>query len=89
MEIMKITEPVDISNATEFNKEIERINSKAGRADAIRTRLVRSISQKIKSDPTFFKKFSERIEETIKAYRERRIDDSKYFESDFHQIRRQ
>ena len=79
-EVMKITEPVDITNTTEFNKELSRIESKAGKADAIRTRLVRTISQKIKTDPAFYKKFSERIEETIRAYRERRIDDSKYLE---------
>ena len=79
-EVMKITEPVDITNAAEFNKELSRIESKAGKADAIRTRLVRTISQKIKTDPAFYKKFSERIEETIRAYRERRIDDSKYLE---------
>ncbi len=79
-EVMKITEPVDITNAAEFNKELSRIESKAGKADAIRTRLVRTISQKIKTDPAFYKKFSERIEETIRAYRERRIDENKYLD---------
>lgn len=80
-EIMKITEPVDISNSEDFEKELERIESKRGKADTIRTRLTKTISQKIKLNPAFYKKFSERIEETIRAYRERRIDDSKYLEN--------
>lgn len=80
-EVMKITEPVDITNTEDFEKELDRIGSKRGKADTIRTRLTRTITEKIKLNPAFYKKFSERIEETIRAYRERRIDDSKYLEN--------
>ena len=63
-----------------FEKELEKIESKRGKADTIRTRLVRTISQKSKSDPAYYKKFSQRIEETIEEYRNRRISDSEYLE---------
>ena len=51
-----------------------------GKADAIRTRLTRTISEKSKEDPAYYKKFSTRIEETIEAYRNRRITDSEYLQ---------
>lgn len=79
-EMMRITEPVDITDSENFEKELEKIESKRGKADTIRTRLVRTISQKSKSDPAYYKKFSQRIEETIEAYRNRRISDSEYLE---------
>ena len=79
-DVMRITEPVDINNVAEFNKELSRIETRAGKADAIVTRLKKSMSTKYNEDPAFYKKFSEKIEETIKAYREKRIDDSKYLE---------
>jgi len=77
---MRITEPVDITDSENFEKELEKIESKRGKADTIRTRLVRTISQKSKSDPAYYKKFSQRIEETIEEYRNRRISDSEYLE---------
>ena len=71
----------NIEQASEnFEKELEKIESKRGKADTIRTRIIRTISQKSKSDPAYYKKFSQRIEETIEAYRERRISDSEYLE---------
>lgn len=79
-EMMRITEPVDITDSENFEKELEKIESKRGKADTIRTRLVRTISQKSKSDPAYYKKFSQRIEETIEEYRNRRISDSEYLE---------
>lgn len=79
-EMMRITEPVDITDTENFEKELDKITSKRGKADAIRTRLTRTISTKIKSDPAYYKKFSQRIEETIEAYRNRRISDSEYLE---------
>ena len=79
-EMMRITEPVDITDSENFEKELEKIESKRGKADTIRTRITRTISQKAKSDPAYYKKFSQRIEETIEEYRNRRISDSEYLE---------
>lgn len=79
-EMMRITEPVDITDAENFDKELEKIGTDRGKADSIRTRLTRTISEKSKEDPAYYKKFSTRIEETIEAYRNRRITDSEYLQ---------
>lgn len=79
-EMMRITEPVDITDAENFDKELEKMGTDRGKADAIRTRLTRTISEKFKADPAYYKKFSTRIEETIEEYRNRRITDSEYLQ---------
>ena len=79
-EMMRITEPVDITDAEKFDKELEKMGTDRGKADTIRTRLTRTISEKSKEDPAYYKKFSTRIEETIEAYRNRRITDSEYLQ---------
>lgn len=79
-EMMRITEPVDITDAENFDKELEKMGTDRGKADTIRTRLTRTISEKSKEDPVYYKKFSTRIEETIEAYRNRRITDSEYLQ---------
>jgi type I restriction enzyme R subunit len=79
-EMMRITEPVDITDTDKFDKELEKMTSDRGKADTIRTRLTRTITEKAKEDPAYYKKFSVRIEETIDAYRNKRISDSEYLE---------
>ena len=79
-EMMRITEPVDITDAEKFDNELEKMGTDRGKADAIRTRLTKTISEKSKEDPAYYKKFSTRIEETIEAYRNRRITDGEYLQ---------
>lgn len=79
-EMMRITEPVDITDAENFDKELEKMGTDRGKADSIRTRLTRTISEKSKEDPAYYKKFSTRIEETIEEYRNKRITDSEYLQ---------
>ena len=79
-EMMRITEPVDIIDTENFEKELEKMNTDRGKADTIRTRMIRTITEKGKSDPAYYKKFSDRIEETIEEYRNKRINDSQYLE---------
>ena len=79
-EMMRITEPVDITDAEKFDNELEKMGTDRGKADAIRTRLTKTISEKAKEDPAYYKKFSTRIEETIEEYRNRRITDSEYLQ---------
>lgn len=77
-EMMRITEPVDITDSEKFDAELEKLGSDRGKADSIRTRLTKTITTKAKEDPAYYKKFSERIEETIQLYREKRISDGEY-----------
>src|SRR5699024_5049143 len=64
-EIIRITNPVDILNEKAFEEEIDRLGSKRAKADAIRTRLSKSVSTKWDENPAFYKKFSERIQEAL------------------------
>jgi type I restriction enzyme R subunit len=71
---------VDILNEEEFADELMRLGSPRAKADAIRTRMTKRINKKWDENPAFYKKFSERIEEIINAYIEKRISEVDYLE---------
>ena len=77
-EVIRITNPVDILDKSKFEQELDRLGSKRAKADAIRTRMSKSISQKWDENPAHYKKFSKRIEEVLTAYREARISEGDY-----------
>lgn len=77
-DVIRITNPVDISDEKAFEAELKRLNTKRARADAIRTRLTKTIQAKWDENPAYYKKFSERIEETLRAYKEKRISEAEY-----------
>lgn len=55
--------------------------SEASRADRIASATRRAITEKMDEDPTFYKQFSELLEETIRAYREKRLSERDYLNS--------
>jgi type I restriction enzyme R subunit len=77
-EIIRITNPIDIFDKTKFEEELERLGSNRAKGDAIRTRIAKNIIQRYSENPAFYKKFSERIEDVIQAYRESRISEGEY-----------
>ncbi len=77
-EVIRITNPVDILNEKKFEEEIERLGTKRAKADAIRTRLTKSVNTKWDENPAYYKRFSERIQEAIQAYKEQRISEAEY-----------
>ena len=77
-DVIQITAPVDILNEEEFEEEIMRLGSPRAKADAIRTRMSKSINSKWDENPIFYKKFSERIEEILRDYKEKRISEADY-----------
>ncbi|MBO8157847.1 MAG: type I restriction endonuclease subunit R [Bacillaceae bacterium] len=79
-DMMQITKPVDILDREGFEEELNRLGSKKAKADAIITRLTKSINTRYEENPAYYKKFSERIEETLKAYKEKRISEAEYLE---------
>ena len=56
------------------------MQSPRAKADAIRTRLSKRIETKWDENPAYYKKFSERIEESIQAYKDKRISEAEYLE---------
>jgi type I restriction enzyme R subunit len=79
-DIIRITNPVDILDKKGFEEELNRLGSPRAKADAIRTRMTRSINMKWDENPLYYKKFSERIQETLQAYKDKRISEREYFE---------
>ncbi len=79
-EVIQITNPVDILNEEEFEDELMRLGSPRAKADAIRTRMAKRINQKWDENPAYYKKFSERIEEILNAYKNKRISEAEYLE---------
>lgn len=75
-----VTELVDIFDREAFEQEVRRLESPAARADTIAHRLQRTVTERMEQDPAFYLKFSELIDETIKAYLEGRIDELEYLE---------
>lgn len=78
-EVINITAPVDIMNKEDFEEELLRHKSPRAKADAIRTRMTKSISEKWDENPAYYEKFSKRIEEIIKEYKAKRVSEADYF----------
>lgn len=77
-EVLKITPPVNIFDQEDFRAEVEKLESTAARADTIASRTQRTIMEKMEEDPVFYRRFSEVLEEAIRAFREKRITDAEY-----------
>lgn len=78
--LRKITAPVDILNKEEFEREIKELTSKKAQADAIKSRVASSISEKYDENPAYYESFSERIKIALQEYKDRRINDAEYLE---------
>ncbi len=52
--------------------------SEGSKADRIASATKRTITERMDEDPAFYKRFSELLEETIRAYRERRLSERDY-----------
>ncbi len=77
-EVKPITELVNIFDKEKFEEEVEKIVGAAARADTIAHRTDKHINEKMEEDPAFYKKFSELLKETIKAYEQKRISEAEY-----------
>jgi type I restriction enzyme R subunit len=73
-----VTSLVNIFDKDAFLKELERIEGTASRADTIAHRTKRTIEERMDDDPAFYRKFSEMLEDAIRAFRERRLADRDY-----------
>lgn len=76
--LKKITSPVDILNKDDFEKELEELGSLRSKADAIASRMTRSISEKRDENPAYYDSFSKRIRDALALYREKVISEAEY-----------
>ncbi len=77
-EVRTVTELVNIFDKEKFQQEVEKTTGEAAKADKIASRTAKHITEKMVEDPAFYKKFSEMLKDTIKAYEEQRISESQY-----------
>ena len=77
--LKKITNPVDIMNKDDFEKELEELGTMRAKADAIKSRMAKSITEKHDENPAYYDSFSKRIQEALDEYRERRISEAEYY----------
>lgn len=76
--LKKITSPVDILNKDDFEKELEELGSLRSKADAIASRMTRSISEKRDENPAYYDSFSKRIRDALALYKEKVISEAEY-----------
>lgn len=77
-EVETITDMVNIFDADAFAKEVEKLGSTASKADTIAYRTKRTIHDRMQEDPAFYRRFSEMLEDAIRAFREQRLSDAEY-----------
>ncbi|NKE74477.1 type I restriction endonuclease subunit R [Ochrobactrum intermedium] len=77
-----IIEMVNINDPDALKAVVEETGvSEASRADRIASATRRTITEKMDEDPTFYRKFSELLEETIRDYRAKRISERDYLKN--------
>ncbi|TDO05390.1 type I restriction endonuclease subunit R [Sunxiuqinia elliptica] len=94
-DVLRITDLVNIFDKAQREQEVEKITSKAAKADHIASRTVRAINVKMDEDPVYYKKLSRLIRDTIADYHQHRISEVEYlkkakeFEDNFHSGQRE
>lgn len=76
--LKQITNPVDILNKDDFERELEELGSLRAKADAITSRLSKSISAKYEENPAYYDSFSKRIQDALDQYKEKVISEAEY-----------
>ncbi|MYA91369.1 MAG: type I restriction endonuclease subunit R [Synechococcus sp. SB0663_bin_10] len=74
-----VVDPVNINNPDALKAVVAEAGvSQASRADRIASATRRAITEKMDQDPALYRQFSELLEETIRAYRDRRLSERDY-----------
>lgn len=77
-----IIEVVNINDPAALRAVVEEAGvSEASKADRIASATRRAITERMEEDPAFYRQFSEMLQETIRAYRERRLSEREYLNS--------
>lgn len=74
-----VVDPVNINDPDALKAVVAETGvSQASRADRIASATRRAITEKIDQDPALYRQFSDLLEETIRAYRDRRLSERDY-----------
>jgi len=77
-QVKQIVEPVDVFDRHNLEKELEDIEGDAAKADAIASRMKKTITEKMDEDPILYKRLSDLIEKAIAENRAQRLSDADY-----------
>lgn len=75
-----ITAPVDILDSDGLEKQLNELGSARSKADAIRSRMTKSISEKYDENPAYYDSFSKKIKETLELYKKQVISEAEYLD---------
>lgn len=70
-----LTMQITITDRAAFNKVVEELGSDSSKAEAIAAQTQRTITEKMDTDPVFYRKFSEKINEILQQMREKKLAD--------------
>jgi len=79
-EVREVVAPVDLFSIEAFEKELEVIEGDAAKADTIASRMKKTATENMYTDPILYKKLSEVISEAIAEHRAKRLSDAEYLE---------
>ena len=71
-----IVDPVSIHDTQGMREQLDRLDGKAAKGDAIRTRMDRALETYRYDDPLLYRRFSEQVKETLAEYQASRNDDA-------------
>lgn len=78
--IKQITNPVDILNKEELEKELEELGSLRSKADAITSHMTKSIKTHRDENPAYYDSFSKRIKDALEEYKNRVISEAEFLD---------
>ncbi len=78
--IKQITNPVDILNKEELEKELEELGSFRSKADAITSHMTKSIKTHRDENPAYYDSFSKRIKDALEEYKNRVISEAEFLD---------
>ena len=76
--LKRITGPIDILDQDNFERELETLGSLRARADAIASRLTKSIREKWDENPAYYDSFSKRINDSLLQYKAQILSEAEY-----------
>lgn len=79
-EVEQLTGLVDIFDREAFADEVARLDSPSAKADTIAHRTKKTITERMDEDPEFYRKFSDLLEDAIRAFRQERLSDVEYLD---------
>ena len=73
-----VSAPVDILDTDGLEKQLNELGSARSKADAIRSRMTKSISAKYDENPAYYESFSKKIKEALELYKKQVISEAEY-----------